>query len=109
MSKIQPVQKQMSLPKGLSNDDDSWSEGRPSRQKQRVSKVTSKFFRNSLTEYKEDGNDSFRIPAHQIDAITRNLERKEKKIAHLWYALIIAVLFAIGTPKFYFFFIRVST
>jgi hypothetical protein len=100
MSKVEPeknLNKRMSRPKGISMDD-SWAidEGRPSRKQQRISKVTSKFFRNSLTAYKDD-NDSFRIPAHQVDAIARNLERKEKKIAQLWYALVIALLFAVGT------------
>ena len=60
--------------------------------------MTSKFFRNSLTQYQDErDNNSFRIPSHEIDAIERNLQRKEKKIAFLWYALIVAGLFVVGT------------
>jgi len=62
---------------------------------ERTSKVSSEFFRNSISQHMlQDG--SVNLPSHEVDAIIRNLSRKEKKINKLWWALGFASIFSVA-------------
>eukprot|EP00940_MAST-03C_sp_MAST-3C-sp2_P000429 g429.t1 len=62
---------------------------------QRVSRVNSEFLRNSISQHMcQDG--SVNLPTQEVDAIIRNLSRKEKKISKLWWALGFAAIFSVA-------------
>ena len=62
---------------------------------QRVSRVNSEFLRNSISQHMcQDG--SVNLPSQEVDAIIRNLSRKEKKISKLWWALGFAAIFSVA-------------
>lgn len=62
---------------------------------ERTSKVSSEFFRNSISQHMlQDG--SVNLPSHEVDAIIRNLSNKEKKINKLWWALGFAAIFSVA-------------
>jgi hypothetical protein len=62
---------------------------------QRVSRVNSEFLRNSISQHMcQDG--SVNLPTGEVDAIIRNLSRKEKKISKLWWALGFAAIFSVA-------------
>jgi len=62
---------------------------------QRVSRVNSEFLRNSISQHMcQDG--SVNLPSQEVDAIIRNLSRKEKKISKMWWALGFAAIFSVA-------------
>jgi len=96
MSKVLP-----SLPEGLKS---TGSEGTNSvdAHRRRISKVQSFSLKHSLKGLERQttgrpGTISFKLTEDQIDALQRNLERKEKKIAKLWIGIALAVMLAVST------------